>query len=325
MKGGMNPLLWVSWQDHRRSRVLAEAIGAELCELARTLGQPRLVRYVINICHTVWVLLERRPNTVICQYPSFVLALLAVLLRPLFGYRLGLDAHNGGLGIEPDSSGLLRRRAGFLQRHADFVIVHNDAVEAFVKGRGGTLVSLPDPLPTISSVEPLRLSRAFNLLFVCTFSPDEPYLAVLEAARLIDPDIGIYVTGDPRGKADPEAWPNHVVFCGRVTWERYDQLLCSVNGVIDVSTRERCLLCGAHEAVAAGKPMIVSRTETLMEYFTRGAVFTDNTVSASPYSIRNAILDLRAREAELKAEVALLKQELTLDWYARLPRLLALL
>jgi hypothetical protein len=96
-----------------------------------------------------------------------------------------------------------------------------------------------------------------------------------------------------------------------------------VNGVIDLSTRERCLLCGAYEAVAAGKPMILSRTRTLMDYFTRGAVFTDNTVDGSPHSIRNAILDLRGREAELKAEVAILRHELAQDWQARLPRLLA--
>jgi glycosyltransferase involved in cell wall biosynthesis len=321
----MKGLLWVSWQDHRRSRSLARALGAELYELTHTVGRPRLVRYALNIRHTVRLLWKRRPATMICQHPSFVLALLAILLRPLLGYRLGLDAHNAGLAIEPDLPRLLRRLAGLLQRRADFVIVHNDAVEAFVKGRGGTVVSLPDPLPTISTAAPLQLPRPFNLLFVCMFAPDEPYLAVFEAARLIDPDIGIYVTGDPRGKADPEAWPDHVVFCGRVTWERYDQLLCSVNGVIDLSTRERCLLCGAYEAVAAGKPMILSRTKTLMGYFARGAVFTDNTVSDSPYSIRNAILDLRMREAELKAEVAILKHELTQDWQARLPRLLALL
>jgi glycosyltransferase involved in cell wall biosynthesis len=180
-------------------------------------------------------------------------------------------------------------------------------------------------LPTIASVPPLHLPCPFNLLFVCTFGPDEPYRAVLEAARLIDPEIGIYVTGNPQGKAAPETWPDHVVFCGWMSWERYDQLLCSVNGVIDLSTREGCLLCGAYEAVAAGKPMILSRTRTLMDYFSRGAVFTDNTVSGSPYSIRNAILDLRMREAELKAEVAVLKSELAEDWHARLPQLLALL
>jgi glycosyltransferase involved in cell wall biosynthesis len=260
---------------------------------------------------------------VICQVPSVVLALLLIVLRPLFGYRLGLDAHNVALAIEPDSPGLLRRLAGFLQRRADFVIVHNDAAEAFVRSRGGTLVSLPDPLPTIASGPLLQLPRPFNLMYVSTFGADEPYLAVLEAARLIGPEIGIYVTGNPRGKADPAAWPDHVVFCGWVTWERYDQLLCSVNGVIDLSTRERCLLCGAYEAVAAGKPMILSRTRTLMDYFTRGAVFTDNTVDGSPHSIRNAILELRMREAELKGEVAVLKRELAQDWQARLPRLLA--
>jgi hypothetical protein len=321
----MTKLLWVSWQDHRRSRSLARVLGAELHELTRTLGRPHLVRYTVNVYQTVRILWQSRPDSVICQNPSVVLALLAILLRPLFGYRLGLDAHNASLAIEPDSSGLLRGLAGWLQRRADFVIVHNDAVEAFVKDRGGTLVSLPDPLPIISKVAPLRLPRPFNLLFVCTFSPDEPFLAVLEAARLIDPEIGIYITGNPQGKADPEAWPDHVVFCGRVSWERYDQLLLSVNAVIDLSTRERCLTCGAYEGVAAGKPMILSRTRTLMDYFARGAVFTDNSVSDSPHSIRTAILEVRRREAELRAEVATLKDELARDWDRRLQKLLGLL
>lgn len=319
----MKLLLWVSWQDHRRSRALARALGAELYELSETLSRPRLVRYLLNTGETIRLLRRRRPDTVICQVPSVVLGLLMILLRPMLGYRLGLDAHNVALAIEPDSPGPLRWLAGFLQRRADFVIVHNDAVEALVRGRGGTLVSLPDPLPTIASDQPLRLPRPFNLMYVCTFGADEPYLALLEAARLVDPEIGIYVTGNPRDKIDPEAWPDHVVFCGWVTWERYDQLLCSVNGVIDLSTRERCLLCGAYEAVAAGKPMVLSRTRTLMDYFRRGAVFTDNAVDGSPHSITNAILELRLREAELKAEVAILKRELAADWQARLPKLLA--
>ena len=320
----MKRLLWLAWQEHRRSRSLARALDAELCELAATLAQPRLVRYLLNIYDTVGILARRRPDTMICQLPSSVLALLAILLRPLFGYRLGLDAHNAGLAVEPHSSAPMRWLAGWLQRRADFVVVHNDAVEALARRRGGTLVSLPDPLPTLATVAPLKMARPFNLLFVCTFSPDEPYLAVLEAARLIDPEIGIYVTGDPRAKLDPRAWPDHVVFCGRVPWERYDQLLRSVNGVIDLTTREHCLVCGAYEAVAAGKPMILSRTGALMSYFSRGAVFTDNQVSGSPHSLCRAILDLRAREAELQAEVAILRRELAQSWDKRLQRLLAL-
>jgi glycosyltransferase involved in cell wall biosynthesis len=159
---------------------------------------------------------------------------------------------------------------------------------------------------------------------VCSFARDEPYLAVLEASRLIDPEIGIYITGDPRARLDLRAWPDHVVFCGRVPWERYDQLLRSVNGVIDLTTREHCLVCGAYEAVTAGKPMILSRTGTLMSYFNRGAVFTDNQASSSPHSICRAIVELRSREAELQAEVAILRRELTQDWDKRLQALLAL-
>jgi hypothetical protein len=78
---------------------------------------------------------------------------------PLFGYRLGLDAHNAGVAIEPDSSRLLRRLAGWPQRRADLIIVHNDAVEALVTSRRGVLVSVPDPLPTLAAVAPLQMAR----------------------------------------------------------------------------------------------------------------------------------------------------------------------
>jgi glycosyltransferase involved in cell wall biosynthesis len=321
----MKKLLWLTWEDHRRSRSLARNLDADLQEITRSLGRARFVRYALNLHDTIGILRMRRPDKVICQCPSLVLALFALLLRPLFGYRLGLDAHNGGLAIEPDSSCLMRWLAGWLQRRADFVIVHNDAVEALVRSRCGTLIVIPDPLPTIPPAPSLNLARPFNLLFVCTFKADEPYLAVLEAARLIDPAIGIYVTGDPRGKTDPRAWPEHVVFCGRVPWERYDQLLRSANGVIDLTTREHCLVCGAYEAVAAGKPMILSRTATLMSYFARGAVFTDNQASGSPHSICRAILEVRTREAQLKAEVAILRRELAKDWNRRVKGLRALL
>jgi hypothetical protein len=321
----MTERLWLTWEDHRRSRSLARVLGAELCELSER-ARPRLVRYAASVAATLAAVRRRRPATVICQYPSAVLALLALLvLRPVFGCRVGLDAHNGGLALEPGSSRLQRRFAGWLQRRADFVIVHNDAVAAAVRERGGTLVALPDPLPELATVQPVDLGHPFNLLFVCTFKPDEPYLEVLEATRRIDPDIGIHVTGEPRGKVDPAAWPQNVVFCGRVPWARYDQLLRSVNGVIDLTTRERCLLCGAYEAVAAGKPMILSRTSTLMDYFSRGALFTDNRAHDSAHSIRRAILELRSREAQLKAEVAWLKGELEQKWNVRLAGLLTLL
>lgn len=321
----MSKLLWMTWEDQRRSRALARHLDAELCELASTLQCARAVRYLINSIATVRIYRRHRPATVICQHPSFVLALLTVLLRRWFGYRVGLDTHNAGFAIDPWSPGYQRWLAIWLQRRADFVIAHNDAVRAFVEKRGGRLILLPDPLPTLANGPPLPLPRRFNLLFVCTFKPDEPYRAVLKAARTLGPEIGLYITGNPPEAVRTAAWPDHVVFCGRVPWERYDQLLRSVDGVMVLTTRERCLLCGAYEGAAAGKPMILSRTGTLTGYFRRGVVFTDNEANGSPHSIRNAILELRAREPELRREIGVLQGELARDWATRERELRALL
>lgn len=321
----MTKLLWVSWEDQRRNRSLAQQLDAELYEFAGTLGRPWPVRYLLNARATIGIYRRRRPRTVICQNPSAVLALLTVLLRRRFGYRVGLDTHNAGFAIDPWAPWYLRRLALWLQRRADFVIAHNDALAALVKDRGGTVIALPDPLPTIQDRPPLALPRPFNLLFICSFNADEPYQAVFEAARSLGPEIGIYVTGTPPTALRADDLPAAVVLCGRLPWERYDQLLRSVNGVIDLTTREHCLLCGAYEAVAAGQPMVLSRTTTLMGYFDRGAVFTDNRAAGTPHAIWPAILELRAREAELRREVASLRTELVRDWNARKATLLALL
>lgn len=321
----MKKIIWLSWEDHRRNHSLAHYIGADLYELGDTIRWARLLRYGSNIVKTIRIYSRQRPTTVICQNPSSVLALLTILLRWRFGYQVGLDTHNVGFALDPWLPWYLKKLAVWLQRQADFVITHNDELAAFVADRGGTVITLPDPLPAIRQGPPLPLPDRFNLLFVCTFKPDEPYGAVLEAVRRLDSDIGIYVTGTPPKRVENASWPDHVVFCGRVSWERYDQLLRSVNAVIDLTTREMCLLCGAYEAVAAGKPMLLSRTRTLMGYFRRGAVFTDNQADGSPHALRAAILELRARERELRREVEILRTELTQDWERRACHLQALL
>ncbi len=63
---------------------------------------------------------------------------------------------------------------------------------------------------------------------------------------------------------------------------------------------ENCLVCGAYEALAINKPLIVSRTASLSEYFGDAAVLTDNTAEA----IRASVLAAFAQREELvrKAE-----------------------
>ena len=82
-----------------------------------------------------------------------------------------------------------------------------------------------------------------------------------------------------------------------------------------------CLVCGAYEAVALGKLVILSDTEALKNYFYRGAVYTENNsrkiAAAITYALKN--------KEKLAKEISLLKDDLERDWNKKFSKLLALL
>jgi predicted translin family RNA/ssDNA-binding protein len=69
-------------------------------------------------------------------------------------------------------------------------------------------------------------------------------------------------------------------------------------------------VCGAYESVAAGKPMILSRTKALMSYFFMGAIYTEN----SCFSMVKAIETIVNKMDLLSREIAQLKMNLVRDW-----------
>ena len=73
---------------------------------------------------------------------------------------------------------------------------------------------------------------------------------------------------------------------GFLPTDEYYRYLLSASVVMDLTTVEDCLLCGAYEALAAEKPLILSRTRALEEYFGSGVVLTDNTSDAIRESVR---------------------------------------
>jgi glycosyltransferase involved in cell wall biosynthesis len=94
------------------------------------------------------------------------------------------------------------------------------------------------------------------------------------------------------------------------TDEYYDYLR-SVSVVIDLTTKEDCLVCGAYEALAARKPIVVSKTKALGDYFGHSVVLTDNTSEA----IRKSVLLAFADRDELAHRAE--------DWVARNERYMA--
>ena len=149
------------------------------------------------------------------------------------------------------------------------------------------------------------------MLFVCSWAPDEPIAAVLEAARILegtDPGISITITGRPKLAAtgwvgDP---PRNVELPGYLSDHEFERRLASCSVILDLTTRADCMVCGAYEAVSVGVPMILSNNEPTVRYFRKGALYTDN----SAQDIARLILEARGRHTQLRQEVIELKAEL---------------
>jgi glycosyltransferase involved in cell wall biosynthesis len=70
--------------------------------------------------------------------------------------------------------------------------------------------------------------------------------------------------------------------------------------LLDLTTFQDCLVCGAYEAMTTGKPCVLSDTPALREYFTRGVVFT----SHEPTAIARAVQDAYDKRQALHEEIA---------------------
>ena len=281
------PIIWIDWDRHLRSRTLARRLGVELLEIC--VSGNRIRRYLISVIRTTAAIRKTRPAVVIATNPSLVLALLALVLRSWYGFVLVSDAHYLGVRALRGHS-LLQMLLDFYNSKADLVIVTNATHAKYVASQGGRTYICPDPLPDLAT--PAHRTAAVppkSVFLVCSFDEDEPYEAAFAAfSRLQERGFAPFVSGNySRARIDPADFPR-VHFLGFVPEEEYYSYLQSCAVIVDLTTLEDCLVCGAYEALAAGKPLVISRTRTLGAYFGSAAVLTDNTADAIVESVELA-------------------------------------
>lgn len=315
--------MWITWEQQRRNRTLSAALGAKLYELD---FQPSGVRrYLKALASTARLLLQSQRQIIFAQNPSLILSLLAVWLGKVGGHMIIIDAHNAGIfplaGRTKWLARLIRplaqRLANHVMRMADLTIVSNAALEPHVQQAGGRSFVLPDPLPDFSAEKSSdgEPHEGITVLFICTWAADEPYTEVIEAAARINPDIRIYITGNSKGRAYErhQVLPENVVLSGFVPEQDFIRLLHEADIVMDLTTLDDCLVCGAYEAVAANTPLILSNSAALQSYFHKGVVFTTNDAESVAHAIEEAV----ANREHLQLEIAELEQELTISWQKR--------
>jgi glycosyltransferase involved in cell wall biosynthesis len=313
-------VLALNWFEHRRTRELCAGLGIELVRLSTTYRGLR--RYLLLTAHTVALLFRRRPDVLLVQSPSLVLGILALVLRGALGYRLVVDAHNEAVEPHENRQAWIRWLSRWVIRRADLTIVTNRQLAQIVVRQGGRAFILPDRIPAAAAGGPTRtLGPGFNVVLIATFARDEPVAAILEAVRGVE--LELFVTGNPRKLRQDVAAraPPNVHFTGFLAEGDYWDLLRAADAVVDLTLKPDCLVCGAYEALAVGKPMLLSNNVASLELFGESALFTDNTVR----DIRHSFERLKSESAPLKAAVTVKRSELTAVWSLRANDLAAML
>jgi glycosyltransferase involved in cell wall biosynthesis len=290
---------WIAWERQRRSTVLSEEANAKLHQL--DCGGNRILRYLVCSVKTLVLLSKECPRILFVQNPSLVLAFLAALYRRLDRCRVVVDFHTPTIVLWGLKAVIFEFLIRFINRNVDLVIVTNESMKSKIEFHRGKGFVLPDKIPTFKTFQRRKLKGEYNVLFISSFAEDEPFQEVVEAARKLE-NINIHITGSlkraPRRLLTDV--PSSVSFTGYLPEEEYIELLNSVDVVMDLTDREGCLVCGAYEAVAAGRPLITSNSKTLMSYFDRGSVYADNTTEGIAQAITSAIKNITVLEREIE-------------------------
>jgi len=300
--------VWISWEVQTRNRSMASAIGIPLKELIS--DKPRLFRYMILLWRTTILLWNYRGKRVFVQNPSIVLAFWAVCLKSIFRIKVIVDFHNSGLFPLEGRSSVLLAISCFICRKADLSIVTNKSLSEVVQQRGGVPIVITDPLNNdefYGKVDPQESGRNY-LLFVCSWAEDEPWDEVLKAVEVHENSTKILVTGNYRkclSEKDISKFTDSIQLLGFVDREEYVRVLQGARAMVDLTTRDHCLVCGAYEAVAAEVPLLLTDSEVNREVFHKGAVYTANDAA----SISEAIKRVNENYQALKDEVRSFKSD----------------
>jgi len=304
--------IWITWETQRRNQNLAKAFNAQFIQFDYAANW--ILRYLVLPFKTISAYKKTRPRLIFSQNPSLVLALLTILYGKFKGIKIIVDSHNAGIRPLNGKKWILNVISNYIIRHADITIVTNDKLATLVKSKGGRPFVLPDRIPDFEGCPPdkLDLRGRFNVFFICTFSNDEPYRELIRAGKLLDKNTVIYISGNPKNHMEKMKGeiPDNVVMTGYLPENEYIRMLFSCDLILDLTTREDCLVCGAYEALGMGKPMVLSDTKVNREYFRKGVLYTDNSARDTADKIAEAMMHIE----ELTISANELKKELMDGW-----------
>jgi len=311
----------IAWAPYsRRSEMFARELRGSLrCIHYLKFQAPAYapLKYVLQSIRTLQVLFRERPSAIHVQSPPFVCGLVVDLYCRLMGARFVIEHHTASFGRAWDWALRLQR---YVARRAVVNIVTSEHWAELMRSWGARPIVMYDPFLDLPDGATFEVGPSFNVAFVCTFAPDEPVDAALEAVRRL-PDVHFYVTGDTskpaaaRFIADP---PRNATFTGFLDPNgQYLGLLRAVDAVMVLTTRNHTLQLAGCEAISVGTPLITSDWPYLQELFAKGTVF----VAAAAESICDGIREVIGRREELAKQIDTFRRTRRQEWDERLAEL----
>jgi glycosyltransferase involved in cell wall biosynthesis len=198
---------------------------------------------------------------------------------------------------------------------AQTLIVHNDENIPLARTFNANVGRLQDPVFVFPDRQHAVHSEVNHpaAVYVCSWRPDEPVELVCAAARHLR-DVTFYITGSP--KWSPDVPPN-VRLTGFLDVDAYVSLLERADVVLALTTRESVMLCAAHEAIALGRPLVVSATRVLRERFGAAATIAEPLPERLAAAVQHAI----AEAVDGASRSHALGKKLDMEWWDETRRL----
>ncbi len=289
--------VWISWNEQRRNAGLAAAVNAKLYMTDR--DSPRWRRLITEFNESRKIIKRDKPSICFTMNPSIFSSWWLSLLAKVYRFRLVTDLHTPNIELKGVKKKIFQVFFNSGIRNSDVVIVTNDVYRQSILPLNPNIVIIPDPLPVLHMSQKdagnkyRRKDKKMQILFICSFDPDEPVNEVLAIDPEID-DFEILVTGNWKKMFAVIPVAKNIHFMGFVPKDEYDKLLFSVDGIMVLTGGEGCLCCGAYEAFSAGKPVILSLTKTLQGFFGDAPIYAKN----SSESILSALKKLKDEKEE---------------------------
>jgi glycosyltransferase involved in cell wall biosynthesis len=284
---------FVAWSSvgGRSAEIAAALEGEAACFYSLPGAPPALVplRWCHSALRMILYLMRRRPRALIVTNPPIFPGLIGVTYGRLTGAPVLLDSHPGSFALKGDRvARIMLPVHRWLAPRVAGVMVTVEQLGERVRSWGGRALVVHEAPARRASNAPPGPRDPLEVLFICTFDPDEPVDAVLEAVATL-PEVHLTVTGDTRRlpEATHQNAPENVRFVGYLPAEEYARALERCDAVLALTTEPTSIVRAGYEAVYAQRPLVVSDWPALRETFPH-AVHVANDPSSIARGLRRA-------------------------------------